>query len=161
MNDALCVGGSERFTDLQEDILAALPREQFTIRRDLAEQAMQVFALEVLHREEDKALTGYTKICNVDDVLIPNTRSGLRLLQKALDQLRLARKFTVQDLQSHSLVERDVTRGVDRAHTSLAQSIFDEIAIRNHMPHKGRVGVVYVAITRHLLNATTLGGVLT
>ncbi len=93
--------------------------------RDLV---VQIVALQQLHREEH-VFAGRAEIADVDHVLVADTRRRFRLLDEAIDEVRLARELAVQDLERDLLLENVVRREVDRAHAAFAELFLDRVAI--------------------------------
>ena len=119
----------ERRADLQEDLLAARPRQQLAGEPRARDLLVEVVALEQLHREEHQAVGRRAEVADVDHVLVADARRGLRLLHEALDEVGLARELAVQHLQRDLLLEHGVGREVDRAHAALAELLDDQVAV--------------------------------
>ncbi len=106
MDDAAAVRGVEPIGDLGDDLDRQLRRQRPGLRRDEpAERA----AVEVVHHHEPRPAVGQlAEVVDGDQVAVLERRRGARLVDEALDDLRVLRPLVVQHLHRAQLVEHDV-----------------------------------------------------
>jgi len=84
---------------------------------DAPQKRAEIFAVDVLHREEVKP-RNLTDIVDAADVRMSDLSRDTDLAPKALDSFLVSREFFGEELQGHGLLEREVVSMIDFAHAT-------------------------------------------
>src|SRR5512140_1631747 len=117
MNDAGHVRYVQRGRDLEADLLGRIRRES----SDAVEAVVQTFALQELHRDERHAIVGGAELVNRHDARMRQLRHGPRLLQEALECLRVRDVMRMEELQRDIAIETRIVRAEDEPERTLAE----------------------------------------
>ena len=94
---------------------------------DAAQQRGQVFAVDVLHGDEDLAV-GLADVVDAADVGVRDLAGDADFFAKASQPGRVRCPTAGEELERHDLPERQVIRPVDLAHAAAAEQAGDAIA---------------------------------
>ena len=119
VNDAPRVGLLEGGGHLRPDL-----DDPVHVERAARHELAQVLSLDVLHRDEVRAVL-LAHVVHVGDVRVAEGRSRARLALEALAVPLVHGQLRGQDLHGHGAVEPRVARAVDLAHASGAEGSFD------------------------------------
>ena len=86
---------------------------------DAAQQAAQVFAIDVLHGNECRAFR-FADVVHAANVGMRDLAGDADFAVEAFEQSRLLRRGFGQELQRHGLVELEVGGAIDLAHAAAA-----------------------------------------
>src|SRR6185369_2685347 len=73
------------------------------------------------------------EVGDVDDVLVPDARGALGLLQEPGDQVGAPREVLEQDLERDLLLDQRVLGLIDGPHPALADLPDDAVSLRKHL----------------------------
>jgi hypothetical protein len=100
---------------------------------DAAEQTAEVFAVDVLHGHEVRALP-FHDVVDAADVRVRDLAAEADLVVQTAEERRVARQSRGQELQRHLLIELRVIGAIDLAHPARAENRRDPIASGNDRP---------------------------
>ena len=121
-------------TCLHDALDCELDREGAAAREDRRE----VEPVQTLHHEVGHATAGQlTDVVHAHDMLAPDPRDRARLALQADDILGQEERLGRQDLDRDLLLQRDVRRPVDDAHSAAAEDRLDPILVGEDVPRHG------------------------
>ena len=123
MDHAGDVRGLERGQHLQRD-LRGEPRIELAVA---AEQARQILAAQVLHRDERLVVIDAAVVEHLHDADVADRAHHLGLVEEAVDDDRIARELRQQDLHRGGAAEDDVLGAVHDPHPALADLVEDAV----------------------------------
>jgi hypothetical protein len=123
MNDAEGVRLGDRFTRLQHEIHGVYHGK----RAAVCDRRREILALEVLHHHVRRAGLERAHVCYACDVLALDFHGRARFPRKAHHRILIVQRFRQQELDRDALVEVQVMRGDDNAHTADAEHAVDAV----------------------------------
>jgi hypothetical protein len=126
MEHAVLVGGEQPETELASD-LQRFVRRQAT---DAAQQRFEIFAVDVLHRQERHAVD-FADVVDSADVRVRHAAREPCFRQQLVDEARIRDQRSVHELQSDRDGEAQVIAQVDAAHASLAELPHDAVTLED------------------------------
>ena len=90
-------------------------------------------AVQILHDDEVVAVGQLTDVEHLQDVVVADAASRLRLALEALHHLFVARVRRVQRLDRHLAIDANVLAQVDGPHTALANHFDDSVLPIDHL----------------------------
>ena len=134
VDHALAVGVLEAAEHLQDEADGPLGR------RGSVEDVLQLGALEQLHDEVLHALVGGAELGDLDAVGVVEAGGALGLAVEAFDELGVATKVGVEDLDGDVAAQQDVAAAVHRSHAALADERVEAIGAREDgADHPGQI----------------------
>ncbi len=121
VDDAVAVGLGQAFRDLARDRHGPAGRQL----ADLADEALEVLAVDVFHGDERRPVRP-ADVEHPADVPVDDRAGRLELVAEALDRLGVGGHFGPEELQGDLLVELGVVDLVDAAHAAPAE-LFDDL----------------------------------
>lgn len=128
MNDALGVGNPHRFDHRNEQRQRLVNAQRSARELDVLRQIPPIEQL--LHNERNALVLEH--IQHVHHIGVPHDARSLRLSQKSLDDLSVARQLSMQDFDRDRPVDHDVGRAVDFPHSPCAEPLVDTIPVREN-----------------------------
>ena len=130
---------------------AELPRDldRFVLGQssDASEQGREIFAIDVLHRQEVPAV-GLSDVVDATDVGVCDLERHAHFGQEPLESLWVALDVARQELQGDGLTEREVVGPIDLAHTTTAQEPEHAVATCQNRPGDEETAIAGLAIRR-------------
>ena len=130
MNGPHRVRFGERLARLEQVVHRDRDRERTTRREDSSE----VGAAEVLHHEVGRTDGRFADVDHPPDVLAPDLDRGAPFAEEPRHVLWILGDGREQQLDRHALLEMDVRRCEDDAHTAEAEHALDAILLREDLP---------------------------
>ena len=123
MDYAFAVRRIKRLANLADDVHCFKRRKLLTLN----DQALQITAIDVLHRDEFHAL-GFTDVENSNHVLVGDLPRENQFLFETLQHDPGIGKLGLDNFNGHQPVQLAVFRLIDRAHRALAQDFQNFVA---------------------------------
>ena len=129
VDDAVAVGLGQAPGDLQGDRHGPAGRQL----SDLADEALEVLAVDIFHGDVGRALRP-ADVEHAADILVDDRAGRLELVAETLDRLGVGGHFGPEELQGDLLVELGVVDLVDPAHAAAAELLDDLVAAGEDRP---------------------------
>ncbi len=120
MNDAFGMSGVECFTELPDELEAAVERKGVLFLKNV----VKVRAVHKSHGDELHAV-GFAQIVNAQNVLVRDSAGEKKLVFESLNDLGIAGKVGLQDFQGDKSVELAVIGFIDTPHAAFAEKRFN------------------------------------
>lgn len=120
MDYALVMGGLQGLTKLPRKFEAALERKRALFLEDVVE----ILTVHECHSDEFHTV-GFAEIVDTQNVFVGDSAGEEKFVLEALNDLRVAGKFRLQDLQGDETIELPIVRFVNAPHAALAEEGFD------------------------------------
>jgi len=139
---------------------AELPRDLdrfvFGQPSDASEQGCEIFAVDVLHRQEVPAV-GLSDVMDATDVGVCDLERQARFGEETLELPGVALDVARQELQGNWLTELEVVSPVHLAHATSAQQTDHAVAARQNVPGQEATAVAGLAVRRRHASGGCLG----
>src|ERR1700751_3934256 len=129
MDDALCMGGVERVSNLD-----GKRQDHICLHRAIADLVFQGQSIHKLHDDERPTFV-FTNLVNGADVRMVQSGSSTSFAAKAFQCLRVLGKVFWQEFHSDKAPKLPVLCLVNDPHATTAQ-VFDDAVMRNCLPNK-------------------------